>query len=443
MKRSKFFSIFRLGVRQKVLLILLSVLLVGLTASGWMSLKKEEHDTRQDIHQRGSDISRFVAKSLSYSVVGYDYHTIQLLIDEITLSEDIGYAKVVNIKGNTMAESGTHPEESDGMIVKFEQDIRLESEIVGTLTLGLSIENTLKRLESQKFSLMKREAFIIFMIALGEFIALSLFIIRPVSVMQESLNDSVDESGQIVGKVPVISEDEFGSLAQKFNSLSTQLNEANSRLQSKIDLADKQLIQNNRQLVKQSEELQRINEEFRKMSVTDSLTGLNNRRRFEELMNTEMEMSLRHGDVNSILVIDIDHFKKVNDMYGHQGGDAVLKKVAESLKSSLRKTDILCRVGGEEFVALCKRADKDSAITVAAKMCRDIEHTLTRYGDERIFVTISVGISTTNEINVSHESGELYRQADAAVYYSKEHGRNRITHYDDVLAEKNKNFGVS
>jgi len=443
MKRNKFLSLFRFGVRQKVLLILLSVLLVGLTASGWMALKEEEFDTRQEINQRGSDISRFVAKSLAYSVVGYDYHTIQLLIDEITMSEDIGYAKVVNIKGNIMAESGLYSDAADSMIVKFEQDIRLESEIVGTLILGLSTENTLKRLESQKFSLMKREAFVIFMIALGEFIALSLFIIRPVSVMSESLNDSVDETGQIVGKVPVISEDEFGSLAQKFNSLSSQLNEANSRLQSKIDLADKQLIQNNRQLIKQSEELQRMNEEFRKLSVTDSLTGLNNRRRFEELMKTEMEMSLRHGDVNSILVIDIDHFKNVNDAFGHQGGDAVLRKVADSLKYSLRKTDILCRVGGEEFVALCKRADKQSALSVAKKMCRDIEHMATRYGDQQIYVTISVGVATTNEINVSKESGELYRQADAAVYYSKDQGRNRVSHYDDILKEKNKNFGAS
>lgn len=443
MKRNRFLSLFRLGVRQKVLLILLSVLLVGLTLSGWMALKKEEHDTRQEINQRGSDISRFVAKSLAFNVVGYDYHTIQLLLDEITLSEDIGYAKVVNIKGNVMAESGEYSDTPDDMLVMFEQDIRLESEIVGSLTLAISTENTLKRLESQKFALVKREAFVIFMIALGEFIALSLFIIRPVSVMSESLNDSIDDTGKIIGKVPIISEDEFGSLAQKFNSLSSQLNDANERLHSKIDLADKQLIQNNRQLVKQSEELQRINEEFRKLSVTDSLTGLNNRRRFEELMETEMEMSVRHGDVNSILVIDIDHFKGINDKYGHQGGDAVLKQVSNCLKASLRKTDILCRVGGEEFVALCKRADKKSALSVANKMLRDVEHMTTLYGDQRILVTISVGVATTNEINVNQQSGELYRQADAAVYYSKEHGRNRITHYDDVLKEKSTNFNAS
>ncbi|HEY5602320.1 MAG TPA: diguanylate cyclase, partial [Gammaproteobacteria bacterium] len=391
MNRNKFLTLFRFGVRQKVLLILMSVLLVGLTVSGWMALKQEERNTLKDINQRGSDISRFVAKSLAYSVVGYDYHTLQLLLDEITLAEDVAYTKVVNVRGSVMAESG------DGAIphtVIFNQDIRLDDEIIGNLTLGLSIENTLQRLESQKFALIKREAFVIFLIALGEFLALSFIIIRPVSIMSDSLNDSVDKNGRIVGLVPVISEDEFGKLAQQFNLLSAQLNDANLRLQSKIDLADKQLIQNNRQLVQQSEELQRINQEFRKMSVTDSLTGLHNRRHFEELMKTELEMSLRHGDVNSVLVIDIDHFKKINDRYGHPGGDAVLKQIAEKLKSNLRKTDILCRVGGDEFVALCKRADKTAALAIGEKMRRDIESKITRYGDENIKVTISVGIAT-------------------------------------------------
>ena len=443
MSRSTLSSLFHFGVRQKVLLILLSVLFIGLTVSGWLALKQEERDTLKEINQRGSDISRFVAKSLAYSVVGYDYHTLQLLIDEITLAEDIGYAKVVNIRGNTMAESGEADAMKNPHLVMFNQDIRLEDEIVGSITLGLSTENILKRLESQKFALIKREAFVILMIALGEFLALSFIIIRPVSVMSESLSDSVDENGQIVGKVPVISEDEFGKLAKQFNLLSSQLNEANSQLQSKIDLADKQLIQNNRQLVKQSEELQQLNEEFRKLSVTDSLTGLHNRRRFEELMKTEMEMSQRHGDINSILVIDIDHFKKINDKYGHPGGDTVLKQVSNNLKASLRKTDILCRVGGEEFVALCKRADKVAAVAIAEKMRHDIETRLTRFGDEKIYVTISVGIATTNELNVNQGPEELYRQADAAVYHSKDKGRNRITHYDDLLKDKNSQASVS
>jgi diguanylate cyclase (GGDEF)-like protein len=425
-------TVFKLGVRQKVLLILLTVLLVALTVSGWMALKQEKVDTLKEINQRGNDISRFVAKSLAYGVVGYDYHTIQLLIDEITTSDDVGYAKVVNARGNTMAESGTLSEGDTSQMVLFNQDIRLDDEKVGSLTLGLSTKHIIQRLESQKFALVTREAFVILLIALGEFFALSFIIIRPVSLMSNSLNNSVDDTGQIVGEVPVISQDEFGALAEQFNKLSGQLNEANSRLQSRVDLADKQLIHTNRQLIKQSEELQRINEEFRKQSVTDSLTGLHNRRRFEELMQTELDMSLRHGDISSLLVIDIDHFKKVNDKHGHPAGDRVLKEVATLLKSNLRKTDILCRVGGEEFVALCKRADKTAAINIGEKMRRNIESKPISFGDIQISVTISVGIATINERNTDQDPDFLYREADAAVYHSKKTGRNRISHFEDI-----------
>lgn len=431
-------SLFKLGVRQKVLLILLTVLLVALTISGWMALKQEKLDTLKEINQRGNDISRFVAKSLAYGVVGYDYHTIQLLIDEVTTSDDVGYAKVVNARGNAMAESGKLSEGDVSQMVLFTQDIRLDDEIVGKLTLGLSTEHIIKRLESQKYALVTREAFVIILIALGEFFALSFIIIRPVSVMSNSLNNSLDDSGKIVGEVPVISQDEFGALAEQFNKLSSQLNEANSRLQSRVDLADKQLIHTNRRLIQQSEELQRINEEFRKQSVTDSLTGLHNRRRFEELMQTELDMSLRHGDISSLLVIDIDNFKKVNDKYGHPAGDTVLKLVASVLKSNLRKTDILCRVGGEEFVALCKRADKQAAISIGEKMRRNVEKKPIAFGEATIInVTISVGIATINERNTDQDPDFLYREADAAVYHSKETGRNRVSHYEDICLQKN------
>lgn len=418
-------------------MILLTVLLVALTISGWMALKQEKVDTLKEINQRGNDISRFVAKSLAYGVVGYDYHTIQLLIDEITSSEDVGYAKVVNARGNTMAESGTATDGDTSQMVLFTQDIRLDEEKVGSLTLGLSTKHIIKRLESQKYALVTREAFVILLIALGEFFALSFIIIRPVSVMSDSLNNSVDDAGKIVGEVPVISQDEFGALAEQFNKLSAQLNDANARLQSRVDLADKQLIHTNRQLIKQSEELQRINEEFRKQSVTDSLTGLHNRRRFEDLMQTELDMSLRHGDISSLLVIDIDHFKKVNDKYGHPAGDAVLRQVANMLKSNLRKTDILCRVGGEEFVALCKRADKEAAESIAEKMRRNIENKPIAFGDSMISVTISIGVSTINERNTDQDPDFLYREADAAVYHSKETGRNRVSHYEDICIHKN------
>ena len=102
-----------------MLLALVIVLLSALTASGWLNLHEEEKNIRHEIETRGSDISRFVAKSLVYSVVGYDYHTIDLLLKEITLSEDVGYCEVVNRKGKTMASSGVLIENNPSQMVLF------------------------------------------------------------------------------------------------------------------------------------------------------------------------------------------------------------------------------------------------------------------------------------------------------------------------------------
>ena len=414
------------------MLVLVTVLLTALTVSGWFALQEEKRDTLQEINQRGSDISRFVAKALAFSVVGYDYHTLQLLLDEITTSDDVGYAKVVNVKGNTMAESGSLDDAGAGNYVVFKQNIVLDDQTVGSLSLGLSTAHTIARLESQKYSLIKREAFIIILIALGEFLALSLIIIRPVSIMTKSLEEGVDENGRLVGPVPITSRDEFGQLGQQFNHLSLELNVANSRLQSRIEAADKQLIETNRRLVQQSEELKRVNEEFKKLSVTDALTGLHNRRHFEECMESEVQVSLRHGDTNSLLIIDIDHFKKVNDRYGHPGGDKVLEAVAEAMQHLLRKTDILCRLGGEEFVALCKRADKASSMEIGEKLRETIEGLQIPMDGQYVSVTISIGIATMGADEAEQTADTWYRHADQAVYHSKMHGRNRVTHYHDI-----------
>jgi diguanylate cyclase (GGDEF)-like protein len=419
-----------------VLIILLSVLLTALTVSGWLTLKQEEKNTLVEINKRGSDISRFVAKSLSFSVVGYDYHTIQLLLDEIVLSEDVGYAKVISRKGNVMAESGHHVQDNGSNMVMFNQDIMLEDEIVGKLVLGFSTLNTIRQLESKKYTLLKREAFVILMIAIGELLALSYFIIRPVRIMSRSLEKNAHNDGQVIGEIPVISKDEFGQLATQFNKLSEQLNTANARLQSKIQLADKKLIETNAQLIEQSEELKVISEEFKRLSITDVLTGLYNRRQFQKLMQSEVELSNRYGEMTSIIIIDIDHFKSINDEYGHPCGDQVLQKTAELLKSNVRKTDSLCRIGGEEFAAICKHADKASAVGIAEKLRSAAEQLIMNCAQNDISLTISLGVATIDAHDTKINPDTLYRHADIAVYHSKQTGRNRVTHFDDLPQEK-------
>jgi len=429
---------FSFGIRQKLSLILLVVLLTSLALSGWLALEQEKVNTLQEINQRGSDISRFVAKSLSYSVVGYDYHTIQLLVDEITLSEDISYARVTNQKGSLMAESGTREPDFTSSQVLFTEDIKLNSEVVGKLELGLSTAKTIKNLEEKKYTVLQREVFIVFLIALGEFIALSFFIIRPVRIMSKTLIAGIDENGHIVDKIPVVSRDEFGQLAESFNFLSERLNEVNSKLQSKIELADKQLLETNQQLRIQSEELKAINENFKKLSVTDDLTGLCNRRHFDQLIYSELLTARRHGDFNSLIIFDIDNFKKINDSYGHPCGDSILREIATLLKKRMRKTDFLCRLGGEEFVVLCKRADKESAMMIAEDMRKIVEENSFTFSEWVINITISLGVATLGPEDKLGEPDLAYRQADQAVYYSKKNGRNCSTHFNDIKVNNNE-----
>ena len=424
-------SIFQLGVRQKVLLVLLCVLLTALTVSGWFTLQKEKENVFKEIQQRGTDISRFVAKSLVYSVIGYDYHTIDLLLKEITLSEDVGYSKVVNLKGNTMAEAGVLIKDDASKMVMFNEKLLLDDEVVGNLILGLSTVKSMERIDKQTYSLIKREAFIIFLIAIGEILALSIIIIKPVTIITNSLNKRDDENA-ILGKIPLDSNDEFGELAKQFNELSENLNVANAELKSRVDYADNQLIKTNNLLLERSGELLDLNTKFEKLSVTDPLTELYNRRYFESEITNEMEVTKRHGDVTSLLVMDIDNFKLINDTYGHMQGDEVIKMIANTMKERLRDTDVLCRIGGEEYVAICKRANKENSMQLAEDLREIIEQTNINIGSNEVSVTVSIGIATVTPENITEEADNIFKHADLALYSSKDNGKNRVTHFNDI-----------
>jgi len=412
--------------------VLLTVLLTALSISTWLTVEQQKKTILERIDQRGSDISRFVAKSMSFSVVGYDYHTIQLLTDEITLSEDVGYAKVISIKGNVMAESGTLDSDDKENMVVFKEDIMLEDNRVGGLELGFSTEKTIRQLEDHKFILIRREVLIILLIAIGEFIALSYVIIRPVRKITCTLNDSVDDEGRITKQLPVLSKDEFGRMASMFNSLGSQLNAANAKLHSKIQLADEELLKTNEQLKKQSQELEEINKEFKELAITDPLTAIYNRMHFEEQMKNDVEMTRRHGSANSLLLIDIDHFKTINDKHGHQCGDEVLVNVSGILKSSLRTADTICRIGGEEFAVMCRHVDINDAKDTAEKLRMIAESTSINCGEDLIKITVSIGVSTISGKNAKLDHEGMYRQADKALYACKDAGRNQILHYEDL-----------
>ena len=168
-------------------------------------------------------------------------------------------------------------------------------------------------------------------------------------------------------------------------------------------------------------ELMNLNTHLSEMANKDKLTGLWNRRALDDQLDAQIAMAQRMSSPFSILLIDIDRFKKINDSFGHQFGDQVLQTMAVTMEQCVRKTDFTARFGGEEFIVLLPNTDQQGAMSLAEKIRSEIE-TLTVW--EQI-ITISIGVSTLSHEIYDHKS--LLSTADIALYQSKMRGRNCVT----------------
>jgi diguanylate cyclase (GGDEF)-like protein len=160
-------------------------------------------------------------------------------------------------------------------------------------------------------------------------------------------------------------------------------------------------------------------------STRDALTGLSNRRHFDERMRAELAYSLRHDTDLSVLLIDIDHFKKVNDAFGHAAGDAVIRHVAQVGVRQLRGEDLLARYGGEEFIVLLRGTSAANAAHAAERIRKAIAASSVQYGLHAIRITVSVGCASLHECS-ERTSAALVGLADERLYAAKHAGRNCV-----------------
>lgn len=187
------------------------------------------------------------------------------------------------------------------------------------------------------------------------------------------------------------------------------------RLQEELEERERQLLE--------------ANERLRHMSQTDALTGLDNRRNLEERLDEMFEHAKRLNEPFACVMCDLDRFKSVNDTYGHQAGDAVLKQFARILRQEVREIDRAGRYGGEEFMLLLPGTVLDAAVTFAERVRKQVEvHTFTFDGTS-ICRTASFGVSAWPHPRVDH-CDALLRAADDALYVAKETGRNRVVRFD-------------
>lgn len=168
-------------------------------------------------------------------------------------------------------------------------------------------------------------------------------------------------------------------------------------------------------------------DELYELGVIDPLTNAYNKRYFIDRLKEELSHAKRLDDNLSLLMIDLDYFKKINDTHGHLAGDYILIKLTKTLQSLTRHEDIVARYGGEEFVVILRNTGEEGSELLAERIRSTIDSNPVKFEDKEIHFTISIGIATADKNHRYRESNEFIGLADKCLYYSKEHGRNRTT----------------
>ena len=175
-------------------------------------------------------------------------------------------------------------------------------------------------------------------------------------------------------------------------------------------------------------QIKHYQKELERLSQYDELTGLCNRRHFMSLAQHELGRSQRYGGKLSLLMVDIDHFKRVNDSHGHRTGDLVLAAVSEQIRKALRDADIAGRLGGEEFAVMLPETGLGGAILVAERLRQQIATQAIDIGDgQTLQCTLSIGVACLNDATIDLE--KLQHRTDTALYSAKNGGRNKVVSY--------------
>ena len=181
--------------------------------------------------------------------------------------------------------------------------------------------------------------------------------------------------------------------------------------------------------------IKELRDKIKVVSTTDELTGLHNRKYLQERLEQEISRARRYGNKLSCLLFDLDFFKVVNDIYGYEWGDVLLRSIADKLKQLIRKEDILTRYGDEEFLLILPNTSEDNAFLFAERFRRDIERMefIPAGEEERHPITISGGISTYPCIeNTEEDANTIIRYAEHALYNAKKRGKNKIVQFSKL-----------
>ncbi len=301
----------------------------------------------------------------------------------------------------------------------------------GTLVAVFDTEAVTARIREARVIIIGASVAVALTLVLALHGGLLLLVVRPLRRLREAVRRV--EAGDLSARAPVDARNEIGQLSFAFNTMAAELETYTRTLEARV--AERTAESERRQ-----DALEALNAQLVTLARTDGLTGLVNRRHLFELLGAELARAERYDHSLAVAMLDVDHFKQVNDTWGHDAGDAVLQTVAAVLKREVRAHDIVARYGGEEFVIILVEVDSARTREVLERLRSEVERAVTQLpsrteGSDRAPPTLvprEVRVTLSAGYVVSPEDGgdldALLVAADAALYRAKRGGRNRVVH---------------
>lgn len=393
-----------MSIKLKFPLLIFSIVLLTTTIVFFAMFKKQMENVEKEINKRGEALANMLCSVdvgifAAWEEAGRSYSVLNAKLNRIGRQSDVEYAAFLDDKGDIIPDlfTGKVPKNFQNENFLFRDSITAQGKVLG---YGIV------KLRPEGLQIAKREAImeilpIIGILGILSFIlttAISLLLTRPilhVAMVAKELG-----KGNLKIRANLKSKDEFGLLSRTFNAMASNLDKLYRELKDKYF------------------EIRKLHKE----AAEDGLTGLYAYKFFIRILDVAIEKAIKYNYPISFIMADIDNFKYINDRFGHEIGNLVLKKIAKTISLGIREEqDIAGRYGGEEFGIIMERVNKAIAVQTAERLRKEIEKLEFEDGFK---VTISMGVTTADK-KVSRQ--QIIERADQALYISKRNGKNRVT----------------
>ncbi len=413
------------GLSFKLIGYVAAGVLITSAAIGVVRVQNERGPLSELIGKAGQSVANATASGAAALIAGYDYGNLEILAGNVSQQANVIHVVIRNRAGRIMSEAGS-PE--NGASNRYEADVMFEGRKIGDVTVDMSTAVLERALDALYWRVFTEQLVFGAILGLIVYLFTASGIVSPIRRLTMAMEETVEEGDAFIPRVlEVRSRDEIGRLVSVFNAMNESLASYHHQLQGRIDFANQELREKNIELAGRTRELERALELLNTMATTDWLTELPNRRKFDEAISRMFHQSERFAETITLVLLDIDRFKQINDGHGHGAGDAVLRDMGGILRQHVRRSDLAARLGGDEFGIILYHTGSEQAVQLVEKLVGSIRAHAFRFEDITLNASVSIGIAQRDETMKSAQA--LYNAADKALYRAKLGGRNRYSVY--------------